>query len=283
MKILITGGGGFVGPYLKKILTGQDVVMTDLGGRGVLTCDITKQDQVDKLIKKVRPDEIYHLAAISSTRDKDSAKIMKINVTGSLNLLRSAQKFSPKAKILLVSTAYVYGETKKAAKEDSPTRAQGAYAQSKLEMEQKALKQFPNLSITIARSFNHSGADQRLGFFFPDLAARIKEIKANKEKSIEVINPDSVRDFMHVKDTVAAYKLIMRKGKKSEVYNVSSGKKYKIVDLVKKMLKAAGLANIKIIPVLKSGLMSLYGSNSKLRKLGFKPKYSVDKIISDLI
>ena len=281
-KILITGGAGFVAPYLKKTLGSQEVTLTDLVGRGIIECDLTDPAQANSLIRKVRPDEVYHLAAISSPKNEDRAKVMKINVGGTLNLLRAIKKFSPQAKVLLVSTGYVYGNCQKAAESDRPN-AREPYAQSKLKMEQEALGKFPELKIYIARAFNHSGSGQQLGFFFPDLAKKINEAKKSGSKTIEVINPDSARDFMHVKDTVAAYKLILAKGRAGEIYNVATGKKYKIIDLVARMLKAADLKNTKISRKEKKGVMSLVGSNERLKRLGFKPKHSIDDVISDQI
>jgi len=283
--ILITGGNGFVAGYLKKICTRDKVILADKKrDKGIVALDITQLPQVESLIKKYQPDEIYHLAAISTQKFKDKKTIEKVNVQGSLNVLRACQKYSPQAKILLVSTGYVYGNCKKPAKETKKPNPKGLYAQSKLKMEQEALKKFPDLKIYISRSFNHSGAGQPLGFFFPDLAKKVLDYKNKKTSELEIFNGEEKRDFLHVKDVVRAYRLILKRGKPRQVYNVASGKAYKIEDITAQMIKKAGLKNPKIIKKQRpSDVKILVGDNSKLKSLLWKPKFQISKIISDVL
>jgi len=284
--ILITGGGGFVAGHLKKEFTGADkVILADKKrGREVVALDITQPTQVERFIKKYRPDEIYHLAAISTQKFKDKKTIEKVNVQGSLNLLKAVRKYSPETKILLVSTGYVYGNCRKPAKETKKTNPQGPYAQSKLKMEREALKKFPKLKIYIVRSFNHSGAGQALGFFFPDLAKRISDYKKGKIAELEIFNGEEKRDFLHVKDVVRAYRVILKLGKPRQIYNVASGKAYKIKDITGQMIKKARLKKPRMVRKEKlSDVKVLVGHNSKLKALGWKPRYQVSKIISDTL
>lgn len=285
MKILITGGNGFVAGYLKKICARDKVILADKKrGKGIVALDITQLAQVGRLIKKYQPEEIYHLAAISTQKFKDKKTIEKVNVQGSLNILRACQKYSPETKILLVSTGYVYGNCQKPAKETKKPNPQGLYAQSKLKMEREALKKFPDLKIYISRSFNHSGAGQPLGFFFPDLAKRISDYKKSKLNELEIFNGEEKRDFLHVKDVIKAYRLILKCGKPRQIYNVASGKAYKIKDITAQMIKKAHLKNPKILPKEKpSDVKVLVGNNSKLKSLLWKPKFQISKIISDVL
>jgi GDP-4-dehydro-6-deoxy-D-mannose reductase len=216
-RILITGANGFVAKYLKDLFKEDEVFLTDISGDEVIKCDITNKNDVYALINKTNPDEIYHLAAIASPRNEDRELVMKVNVTGSLNLLEAIREFCPKSKILLVSSGYVYGDCDKAADETALTNPQGIYAESKLEMEKEALEKFPSLHLLIARSFTHSGKGQQKGFFFPDISEKIKLAKQSENPEIEVFNPHNKRDFSHVKDIVRAYKLIVEKGKKGEI------------------------------------------------------------------
>lgn len=280
-RILITGANGFVAKYLKDLFKEDEVFLTDISGDDVIKCDITDKNDVYALINKTNPDEIYHLAAIASPRNEDRELVMKVNVTGTLNLLEAVREFCPKSKILLVSSGYVYGDCNKPADENAPTKPKGIYAESKLEMEKQTLEKFPNLNFVIARSFTHSGKNQQKGFFFPDIAAKIKLAKESGSNEIEVLNPDNKRDFTHVKDVVRAYKLIVEKGKRGEIYNICSGEANEVVAIFEKMAKASGMENYKIKGVQHGIVLDLVGNCDKLKKLGFKHKYSIDDIIKD--
>lgn len=283
MKILISGANGFVGRYLKESLAKDEIYPVDLTGKGILSCDITDKNAVAKLIGQKLPDQIYHLAAIASPRVKDRELVNSVNVQGTLNILEAVRKFCPKTKVLLVSSGYVYGNCLKPATESSATKPIGVYAESKLEMERQALKKFPDLCIYIARPFTHSGKGQGLGFFFPDMAQKISVAKKETAPVIEVYNPETKRDFSHVKDVVLGYKLIINKGNPGETYNICSGKTYKIIDVVEKMIKRAGISSHTIRTVKHGIILDLAGNCSKIKKLGFKPKFNIDELIAEMI
>lgn len=280
-KVLITGANGFVASYLKQLFRPDKVFLSDISGKGLIQCDISDKKSALDLIEKTHPDEIYHLAAISSPQVKDKVLIESVNVSGTLNLLEGVRKYAPHTKILLVSSGYVYGNCKKPAKEGDLPRPNGLYAKSKLEMERQALKKFPELNIYITRPFTHSGKGQPLGFFFPDMARKIAKAKKQINPEIEVFNPQTKRDFTHVEDVVRAYKLIVEKGTKGEIYNICQGKSYKIIALVKKMVVRSGLENYKIKQIKHGIVLDLLGDNSKIKKLGWKSKFNIDNIIDD--
>lgn len=280
-KILITGANGFVAKHLKNLFSNDEVFLVDISGNDVIRCDITDIKAVDALLAKTKPDEIYHLAAIASPRNEDRALVHRVNVDGTLNILSGVKKYCPEAKVLLVSSGYVYGNCLKPATEKSPTNPTGIYAESKLEMEQEAVKQFPDLNIYIARPFTHSGRGQNLGFFFPDMAKKIFEAKKQANPKIEVFNPQTKRDFAHVDDVVSAYKLILEKGVSGEVYNICSGKAYEIHELVRKIAQKAGLRNYDIKEIVHGVVLDLLGDCSKIQSLGWKTKKGIGDIVSD--
>lgn len=280
-RILITGANGFVASYLKRLFKSDKVFLTDISGRGLILRDISNKKSAFNLIEKTRPDEIYHLAAISSPQVKDRSLVESVNVAGALNILEGVRKFAPRAKVLLVSSGYVYGNCQKSAKETDLPRPVGFYAQSKLKMEREAFKKFPDLKIYIARPFTHSGKGQQLGLFFPDMAKKIAQAKKQTNPEIEVFNPQTKRDFTHVKDVVRAYKLIVEKGIKGEVYNICLGKSRTIYDLVKKMAARFGLTHYKIKKIKHGIVLDLLGNNSKIKKLGWSARFGVDRIIDD--
>ena len=280
-KVLITGANGFVGSYLKQQFKDRKVFLTDIEGNGLIKCDLSSRESALNLIEKVRPDEVYHLAAISSPQITDRSLVEKVNVTGTVNLLEAVRKFSPSAKVLLVSSGYVYGNRRTPATEKSRPRPVGLYAESKLRMEKEAFDNFPDLKIIIARPFTHSGKGQPLGLFFPDMAFKITEAKKQANPEIVVYNPQTRRDFTHVSDVVEAYKLIIKKGVVGEIYNICLGSSYTIRELVKRMARRSELETYKIKEIKHGIVLDLMGNNSKIKKLGWNPKYNINQIIDD--
>jgi len=140
MKALITGISGFVGPYLKKQLidNGIEVFGLDRNNQDknntIFYGDITDSVFIDKTIKKIKPDFIYHLAGFSSVRESfhHPDLVYKINVEGTKNILQAMRKFIPQTKILIVSSAVVYGTPLKVPiLENEPTKKTSPYANSK--------------------------------------------------------------------------------------------------------------------------------------------------------
>jgi GDP-4-dehydro-6-deoxy-D-mannose reductase len=284
--ILVTGAGGFVGKHLVRELKGSgELILTDAKkSRGIISLDITKAGMVDKAINKYRPDEIYHLAAIATQNYPDKKAFKKVNVAGTLNILKACKKHTLEAKILLVSTGYVYGQCNRPATEKTSPNPIGEYAISKIEMEQLAGQKFPDLNIYIARPFNHAGSGQPLGMLFPDLAQRARDYKTGKIKDFTIYNPSDKRDFLHVKDVCRAYKTILKSGKPWEVYNICSGRAYTMRELAQAMIKAAKIKKPKIVTSSRpTHVTILAGTNRKIKSLGWRARLSIETIAQDAL
>lgn len=285
MRIVVTGSDGFVGKYLVELLkksnppTGGDEVF----GLDKSQADITDYNSVKKYLAKIKPDQVYHLAGFASGAGKDKNLIFEVNVNGSINILKSLKEFDRPVKVLLTSTAYVYGDTPKCATENSKTDAKSFYDQSKLKMEKEAIKyRSNNIEIVITRASNHTGPGQRLGFVVPDFRSQIA--KAKDGDIIEVGNLDAERDLFDVRDCVRAYKIVMDKGKSGEVYNIGTGKTISIKEILKKLIKISKKDinySIDLKRIRPSDIKKNCVNASKVKKLGFKPKISLDKTLRD--
>jgi len=298
MNILITGISGFVGEYMAKLIANKNPnskifgiernvrrfsIFPELNKKvKIIECDITNYESVYNAIKKIKSDQIYHLAGFASAGGQNKDLIYKINVDGTRNLLKSIQIVNNKAKIVLVSTSYVYGNTNKPVLESARVNPNGAYAESKLKMEHMARKEFKNMNIVIVRPVNHSGPGQKLGFVIPDFISQVVNIKS---KIINVGNLKAEREFLDVRDVVSAYYIVMAKGLSHEIYNISRGKTISIENLLKKIIKMSGknltikmdIAKAKPIDIKSNSLNS-----KKIRCLGWKPKYSIDETLKNV-
>ncbi len=259
-KVLITGITGFVGKHLASHLLAQNtykVVGTYRSESGLGTLgDIKEQitlkqldlhdaEAVESLILSEKPDYIFHLAAQASSAKSFSIPVETLtnNIISEFSLLDTLRKHSLQhIRVLIISTGEIYGIVKAEdvpVDEDTPFRPATPYAVSKLAQDYLSLQYYLayQLDIVRLRPFNHVGPGQREGFVVADFAKQIAEIeKGKKEPIIFVGNLEAKRDFTDVRDMVKAYALALQKGKAGEVYNIGSGKSYKIDDILQTLL-----------------------------------------------
>lgn len=291
MKILVTGSNGFVGKYLVELLkqNNRDKVF----GLDRDNADITNFNSVKKYIKKIQPDQVYHLAGFASGAGKDKDLIFKVNINGTENILRALieTKQHPRGvvkpvRVLLASTAYVYGNTDTCTDENSKTNAISFYDQSKLKMEEWALRQCSGrartIDIVITRATNHTGPGQKPGFVVPDFCQAIANSKSGQ--TIAVGNLEAKRDLFDVRDCVRAYKIVMEKGKSGEIYNIGTGKTVSIKEILEKLIKISG-KNIKykIDPtrMRASDIANNCVNASKIMQLGWRPEIELNKTLEE--
>jgi GDP-4-dehydro-6-deoxy-D-mannose reductase len=238
MRALITGGRGFVGGHLAQHLldAGDEVVVAD---REV---DVTDRAAVGEALARVAPDVVYHLAAMTSVAEswKRPAEFTRVNDLGTAHLLDAAHEAVPDARVVLVSSAEVYGivrEEDLPLDESSPTVPANPYSTSKLEAELVAREavRSRHQSVVIARPFNHIGPGQSTAFVIPALVRRFLDATAQGIHFIMVGDLSTRRDFSDVRDVVRAYRLLAEWGRPGEAYNVASGHDVALVDVAEEI------------------------------------------------
>lgn len=300
MKALVTGVNGFVGGHLSNFLIkegfevfGADRIDTKITGLTFFKVDITNKREVFNLIKESNPDLIFHLAAISSVKAciENPQLTKNVNITGTENLLLSCIENNINPKVLIPSSAHVYGIPKYTPIDEThPVNPVNEYGKSKLEQEKASLKLFKeyNLNIIISRSFNHIGTNQPTGFVCSDFAKQVAEIEKGLIKpEIHVGNLSPIRDFSDVRDIIRAYLLLLEKGKPGEIYNIGSGVGYTIKEVLDKLI-AKLTSKINIIEdkslFRKSEIPTLIANNKKFVDLtGWKPTFTLDKSLTDIL
>lgn len=177
-------------------------------------------------LSELAPFEIYLLA--SAPRAADARVIAEVNVAGATALLEDVRLCGLGARVVVVSSSAVYGLTAAAQPldEEQPLRPAGRYGLGKVLLEQVA--QFyareHGLHVTVARPFNHPGPREAAGLILTDYARRMVAAEHGQGSSaIRVRSPDTVRDFVDVRDAVAGYCLLARQGRAGTVYNFCSG------------------------------------------------------------
>ncbi|HVT41711.1 MAG TPA: GDP-mannose 4,6-dehydratase [Acidimicrobiales bacterium] len=243
MRALITGGKGFVGQWLAAHLSaqGDEVAVIDL------ETDVADGAAVRRVMDDVGPDAVYHLAAMTHVGQswEDPSQVLRVNVLGTAEILAGARSVRPDARILVVSSAEVYGivtPEQLPLGEDASTVPASPYAASKLAAEAVALQAWRGYDqpVMVVRPFNHIGPGQSPNFFVPAFARRIIEAQRTNASTLRVGTLTTRRDFTDVRDVVKAYRLLMEKGAPGGVYNVCTGVDVAMSEIAEQLLALAG-------------------------------------------
>lgn len=300
-KVVITGGGGFVGRHLiAELLSawpGVGIEVWDTRVENVPTgvtgtiIDITKPEGYIARLQELQPNWVVHLAAVASVafaiQHPDITE--QVNVEGTRNLLLAITEHAPATKVLAVSSADIYPPSLKPTAELPLSAAQPAnpYAASKLGMEKVIEEQFDERCIRV-RPFPHIGPGQAVGFVTADFASQIAAAEDNEASpTMKVGNLNAQRDFTDVRDVVRAYRLLMETGTVGEVYNVASGKAWPIEEILQKLLALSTVEiSVEQDPARARPADNpvLVGDATKLMTAtGWKPQIPLDQSLRDIL
>jgi GDP-4-dehydro-6-deoxy-D-mannose reductase len=302
-RILVTGASGFCGRHLCRYLAarGYRVIGTyfhtpfkPLASVARQKLDISRLPEVCRLLQRLKPDAVIHLAAMSVPRLswKREGETFGINTGGTLHLLEAIRQFSPQTKFLFASSVQVYGRTfrkGRAVSEKDLAWPESPYAASKLLAEYACLHYHDafGLKVVIARAFNHLGRGQSSEFVFADWCRQIALAEKKRRRPVlETGNLDVIRDFLHVQDVVRAYELLLRKGESGGIYNIASGRGRLLENYVRGLLRRAKIPmkiEIQQKRLRRYDPPLMKGSAVPLRRLGWRPKYSAEAALRELL
>ena len=250
MKFAVTGGAGFVGNNIVKLLVskGHDVVVIDnlhTGKKENLqeiieeiefhNVDIRDFSKLESILENV--DGIFHEAALTIVQEsfQKEKEYFDVNVKGTENIFKIAKKF--KKKVVYASSSSIYGDTKEIPiKENFERKPINPYGQTKLEKEFLAEKYTKEgVSIIGLRYFNIFGKGQT-GSYAGVITQFIRKLKENKSPII-FGDGSQIRDFIHVSDIAKANLSAMLSETNSGFFNIGTGIPVKIKDLAKIMIK----------------------------------------------
>jgi GDP-4-dehydro-6-deoxy-D-mannose reductase len=290
LRVLITGGHGFVGKWLFRHLKecGDDPMLM---GRNI---DVTSWEDVRDVIERSVPDVIFHLAALTHVGDSWAMplKYFEVNALGTLQVIRACECLKKSPKVIVVSSAEVYGKVDPKDLpifEDHKLAPLSPYAVSKVSSEFLALQGYwaKEMDIIVARPFNHVGPGQSDKFVVSALARRFIEAIKEGKNEISVGNLESRRDYTDVRDVVRAYKMLSEKGKSGEIYNICSGISRSVREIADIYLRHLE-SDIKLIvdPSLQrpSDNPVLEGSYQKLKNdCSWTPVIDIDTTLKDVL
>lgn len=310
MRVLITGFTGFVGSHLADYLVARGDVevfgthrwrsrmdnVEHLRDRvRFVECDLRDAGAIRRVLREVRPDRIFHLAAQSYVPASwlAPAETLSGNVLGQLHLFEAIRELDLPARVHVAGSSEEYGlvlPDEIPIREESPLRPLSPYAVSKVTQDLLAYQYWQSYRVHAVRTrgFNHTGPRRGEVFVTSNFARQIAQIeKGLHEPIVWVGNLDSVRDFTDVRDMVRAYWLALERGAPGDVYNVCSGRGYTARQVLDILL---GLAQVKVTiqedpaRMRPSDVTLLVGDCSKFRNAtGWQPTIPFEVTLKDLL
>ena len=310
MKVLITGGAGYIGSIITERFVKKHsvVVLDDLstGKKQLLNPkaifvkgSILNKNLLDKIFAKYQFDLVIHLAA--KTVVPESVAKPKLyyqhNVVGTKNILSIMKKYQCN-KLIFSSSAAIYGQPKvDLIKEETLKKPCNPYGKTKLQAE--TLIRQANVNYAILRFFNVAGASNSLKYGMMKekptlLISAVNKIISEGHKPIIYGNQyktkdgTCIRDYVHVEDLAKACELTLPLliKNKSKIYNLGSGKGYSVLEIIKLACK---INKVKLAYTFKPNRpgdpsILITSINKVFNELRWKPKYSIlDMIKTDYL
>lgn len=305
MRLLITGSSGFIGRYLAAhaVSLGHEVVSTYLSESELSAPDLPKgsvrweqldmqrRDEVDRIVRDVRPEGVFHLAAQAYAKKAwaDPADTFRTNVLGTIYLYEALRSHPPARGVLLAASASAYGVPPRLpVPEDVPLNPTNPYGVSKGSQDMLSLQYALNFGLRIvrARLFGTTGPG-KTGDALNDFARQVARIeRTGAPGTLHVGNLDTRRDISDIRDVVHALWTVFERADPRLPVNVGAGQSYSIRDL------AGTLVRIARVPISVVADPKLFRPTdepdnradvSRLRALGYAPQFPIDRTIADAL
>jgi len=305
MKLLVTGGLGFIGSnFCRHILTqNPDWELTNIDKMGIganpanlrdmennkkytyIKGDICNPHLVDKLVRHA--DAVVNIAAETHV-DRSITKphiFMQNNTVGTFTILEAIRKKNKKTKLVHVSTDEVYGETLEGSfTENAPLQPGNPYSASKAaaDMFVQSYQKTYNLNASITRCTNNFGPYQ-----LPEKLIPKTIIRAQKNLPIPIYGSGTnIRDWIYVQDHCTAIETVLKDGEAGEVYNISAGNEISNIEIAKTILNLLKKPESLITFVEDRpghDLRYSLDSNKVRSELGWHPKFSFEKSLKSTV
>ena len=246
------------------------------------------------IILKIKPDEIYHLAAQSYVgySFEDEFSTLNININGTHYLLSAAKEFADnKVKFYFAGTSEMFGKVKETPQnENTPFNPRSSYGISKVTAYYlvKNYREAYNLHASSGILFNHESPRRGFEFVTRKISFGVARIKKGLQKKLKLGNVKAKRDWGHAKDYVEAMWLMLQQ-KKPDDFVIGTGKEHSVEDFAKKAFAHVGL-NYKDYVISDKNLFrpaevdTLLANYSKSKKiLNWKPKISFDDLVINMV
>ena len=246
-----------------------------------------------KVIEKIKPNEIYHLAAQSyvSYSFEDEFSTINTNVNGTHFVLSAIKEFSPKSKFYFAGSSEMFGKVVETPqKENTPFRPRSPYGISKVTGYEltRNYREAYNLFCCSGILFNHESPRRGYEFVTRKISYAVARIKYGLQKELFLGDIKTKRDWGHAKDYVNAMWLMMQQKKPTD-FVIATGKQFSVEQFAKLAFKVAGLNYRDYIKIDKklfrpAEVNTLKGNYGKAKKiLKWKPKINFEDLVYDMV
>jgi GDP-4-dehydro-6-deoxy-D-mannose reductase len=306
---LITGITGFAGCYLARALLGRGESVigvarraewpasaADLAGSVELIAgDVSDFAALDAVLRRARPTHVYHLAGFSNAGRsfKQPEEAWDGNLTATRRLFQAVGVWGENPRVLWVGSGLVYGQPlhpEVPVHEGTELRPDTPYAASKAAADLVAFMAWraAGLDVVRARPFNHTGPDQSAEFAIPSFARQLVAIERGESPPVlQVGNLNTHRDLSDVRDVVAAYLLLMDRGRAGEAYNVASGCSTPMSEVLDRLVRLTGLhVEVRTDPSLlrpAEQVVAQVDVGKIRRETGWRPNYTLEQTLRDTL
>ncbi len=320
-KILVTGGTGFVGSHILDFLVNQkenlnkdiqifatrryhlsrrDKILHLESKVNWLDCDLTESISVNKVIKEVNPNEIYHMAAesfVSPSWDHPT-RYMQVNYNSTVNLLDAIKNYAPSCRILLPGSGEEYGLVElENLPINTSTKLQpvNPYAVSKIAQDLIGYVYYKSYGVNVirVRTFNHEGPRRERYFGISSFAFQIARMELGLQPYVlQVGEIEDKRNFTHVYDIVNAYFLAMELAEPGMLYLIASEAEENIDtfrNIIKRLLTISNLKEHVKVELntnftRPTAVPYLIADSKDFRNLtGWRTSHTLDEILIDVL
>tara|TARA_Y100000766_G_scaffold282048_1_gene294611 strand:- start:895 stop:1890 length:996 start_codon:yes stop_codon:yes gene_type:complete len=312
-KALITGITGQDGSYLAEFLLKKNykvygfirrVALEDEAHRlwrirhllkkiNLSNASLESYASIVKIIQKIKPDEIYHLAAQSyvSYSFQDEFSTLNTNINGTHYILSAIKEFSPKTKFYFAASSEMFGKVVKTPQDElTPFYPRSSYGISKVAGYDltRNYREAYNIFACSGILFNHESPRRGFEFVTRKISFAVAKIKLGLQKKLYLGNLNAKRDWGHAKDYIKAMWLMLQKKNPTD-YVVGTGKTYSVKEFVKIAFGHVGLnykdyvrKDKKLFRPAEVDLLKANFSKAK-RELKWKPEISFKELVINMV
>ncbi len=246
-----------------------------------------------KIIQKIKPSEIYHLAAQSYVdySFKDEFSTLNTNINGTHYILSAIKDFSPKSKFYFAGSSEMFGKVRnKPQNEKTPFYPRSAYGISKVTGYDltRNYREAYRLHCSTGILFNHESPRRGFEFVTRKISHGVARIKCGLQRELTLGNLDAKRDWGHAKDYIEAMWLMLQK-RKPDDFVISTNRQHSVREFANLAFSIVGLDYRKFIKIDKNlyrpaEVQTLLGDYSKAKRiLKWKPKVSFNNLVKDMV